>query len=108
MLSFMLTVIYRLVDKPEWLRAQLETLTDQNESQFSEPWAVADAPTEFTEKLFESIVGIEMKITKLLGKWKVSQNQPIQNRESVINGLNGNKQLGSSKMAELVKAAPKN
>jgi transcriptional regulator len=100
--------ILQVVDNPAWLRAQLETLTNHNEAQFSEPWAVADAPVEFTEKLFESIVGIEMKITKLLGKWKVSQNQPIQNRESVINGLNGDKQLGSSKMAELVKAAPKN
>ncbi|MEQ1545038.1 FMN-binding negative transcriptional regulator [Methyloglobulus sp.] len=89
----------QVVDKPEWLRAQLETLTDQNESQFSEPWAVADAPTEFTEKLFESIVGIEMKITKLLGKWKVSQNQPMQNKVSVIKGLKDKQQQD---MADLV------
>ncbi|NOU23339.1 MAG: FMN-binding negative transcriptional regulator [Methyloglobulus sp.] len=93
----------QIVDNPEWLRAQLETLTDQNESQFSEPWAVADTPTEFTEKLLESIVGIEMKITKLLGKWKVSQNQPVQNRNGVIQGLNANNQVGATKMAALVK-----
>ncbi|MEQ1738978.1 MAG: FMN-binding negative transcriptional regulator [Methyloglobulus sp.] len=95
--------ILQVVDNPEWLRTQLETLTDQNESQFSEPWAVADAPTEFTEKLLESIVGIEMKITKLLGKWKVSQNQPVQNRDGVIQGLNANNQVGATKMAALVK-----
>ena len=99
--------ILQIVDKPEWLRAQLETLTDHNESQFSEPWAIADAPKEFTEKLLESIVGIEMKITKLVGKWKVSQNQPLQNRESVIEVLNKDKQLGASKMAELVKESHK-
>lgn len=98
--------ILQIVDKPDWLRAQLETLTDQNETQFSGPWAIDDAPTEFIEKLLESIVGIEMKITKLLGKWKVSQNQPSHNRESVINGLNGNKQLGASKMADLVRKTP--
>ena len=97
----------QIVDKPEWLRTQIEALTDQNESQFSEPWAITDAPVEFTEKLFESIVGIEMKITKLVGKWKVSQNQPPQNRESVIEGLNKDKQLGASKMAELVKESHK-
>ena len=96
----------QVVDNPAWLRTQLETLTDQNESQFSEPWAVADTPTEFTEKLLESIVGIEMKITKLLGKWKVSQNQPVQNRESVIAGLSANNQLDDSKMAEFVKEFP--
>ncbi len=82
----------RIVDKPGWLRTQLETLTDQNELQFSEPWAVVDTPIKFTEKLLESIVGIELKITKLLGKWKVSQNQPVQNKISVIKGLKDNQQ----------------
>ena len=48
-----------------------------------------------------------MKIAKLVGKWKVSQNQPPQNRESVIEGLNKDKQLGASKMAELVKESHK-
>lgn len=89
----------QIVDKPEWLRTKIEALTDQNESQFSEPWAVADAPTEFTEKLFESIVGIEMKITKLVGKWKVSQNQPLENQLSVIKGLKDKQQQD---MADLI------
>ncbi|MEQ1486590.1 FMN-binding negative transcriptional regulator [Methyloglobulus sp.] len=89
----------QIVDKPEWLRTQIEALTDQNESQFSEPWAITDAPVEFTEKLFESIVGIEMKITKLLGKWKVSQNQPLENQLSVIKGLKDKQQQD---MADLI------
>ena len=97
----------QIVDNPEWLRTQIEALTDRNESQFSEPWAVADAPTAFTEKLFESIVGIEMKITKLVGKWKVSQNQPPQNRESVITGLSTSNQPDAQKMVEFVKLSPK-
>jgi transcriptional regulator len=92
--------ILQIVDKPDWLRAQLETLTNHNEAQFSEPWAVTDTPTEFTEKLLESIVGIQMKITKLVGKWKVSQNQPLKNKISVIEGLRDNKQ---QEMAGLVK-----
>lgn len=93
------------IDDPKWLRTQLELLTDQREEQLPEPWVVSDAPFDFTEKLLESIVGIEMRITKLIGKWKVSQNQPIQNREGVINGLNGNNGLGASQMAKLVKEA---
>jgi transcriptional regulator len=91
--------ILQIVDKPEWLRTQLETLTNHNEAQFSEPWAVTDAPVEFTEKLFEAIVGIEMKITKLVGKWKVSQNQPLKNQISVVKGLKDNQQ---QEMADLV------
>jgi Putative FMN-binding domain len=78
----------------------LEKLTDQNEAPFSEPWDVTDAPVEFTEKLFESIVGIEMKITKLVGKWKVGQNQPLENQLSVIKGLKDNQQ---QEMADLIK-----
>jgi transcriptional regulator len=97
-----------IIDNPEWLLTQLEMLTNHNEIPFSEPWSVADAPHEFTEKLLTSIVGIEMKITKLFGKWKVSQNQPQQNRESVVAGLNTRNQLGASQMAELVKKTPLN
>ena len=86
---------------------EVEILTDQNGAPFSEPLAVADAPSDFTDKLLPSIIGIEMKITKLLGKWKVSQNQPHENHESVIAGLKVTKQLGAEKMAEFVKLAPK-
>lgn len=89
----------QVVDNPDWLRAQLEALTDHNEAQFLKPWAVDDAPADFTEKLLESIVGIEMKVSKLLGKWKVSQSQPLQNKISVIKGLKDNQQ---QKMADLV------
>lgn len=98
----------QIADDPEWLRAQIENLTDQNEAQFSEPWAVTDAPVEFTEKLLESIVGIEMKITKLIGKWKVSQNQPPQNRNSVIAGLIASNHPDAQTMAEFVKDTSKN
>jgi transcriptional regulator len=89
----------QIIDDPDWLRAQIETLTDQHEAQFSEPWAVADAPVEFTEKLLESIVGIELKITQLVGKWKVNQNQPLKNKISVIEGLKVNRQ---QEMADLI------
>lgn len=98
----------RILDNAEWLHAQLEMLTNQNEAQFSEPWAVSDAPTEFTEKLMVSIVGIEMEIIKLLGKWKISQNQPIQNQDGVTQGLSTGKQPGASEMAKLVKLGAKN
>lgn len=95
------------VDSPEWLRQQLGQLTNANEAQFTHPWAVDDAPLAFTEKLMHSIIGVEMKITKLIGKWKVSQNQVLQNQEGVIAGLRENPASETSKMAEFVKNAPK-
>jgi transcriptional regulator len=78
----------RIIDDASWVRTQLEALTNHNEATFPKPWAVSDAPHEFTEKLIEAIVGIEMIVTRLSGKWKVSQNQPPQNQTSVIQGLN--------------------
>jgi len=98
----------RVVDDASWLRAQLVALTTHNEASFLEPWAVSDAPHEFTEKLIGNIVGFEMVITRLSGKWKVSQNQPQQNQASVIEGLKASGQEESSAMAVLVDTATKN
>jgi transcriptional regulator len=69
-----------------------------------EPWALSDAPHEFTERLVEAIVGIEIVITKLVGKWKMSQNQPAQNRASVIDGLRASGGRENLEMAALVEA----
>lgn len=88
----------RVIDDPIWLRSQLESLTAQHEASFNKPWAVSDAPVEFTDRMIEAIVGIEILITKLTGKWKVSQNQPALNQAGVVKGL---KSLGSSEASEL-------
>jgi transcriptional regulator len=100
--------LVRVVDDPSWLRAQLEALTMQHEALFPEPWAVSDAPREFTEKLMANIVGVEMVISRLLGKWKVSQNQPQRNQASAIEGLKASGLHDSSAMAVLVEGAMKN
>lgn len=94
----------RIIDDAVWVRAQLEALTQQQEAAFPEPWAVSDAPEEFTVKLLEAVVGIEMVITRLTGKWKVSQNQPPQNQHSVVQGLNAGGQSEAAAMAALVDA----
>lgn len=94
----------RVIDDAAWIRAQLEALTDHNEKNFTKPWAVADAPHEYTEKLITAIVGIEIVITRLSGKWKVSQNQPAQNQAGVIAGLSNSKLCDAEAMAALVEA----
>ena len=96
-----------LVDNASWLRAQLDALTDQNEASFTEPWAVSDAPADYIEKIMAAIVGVEMVITKLLGKWKVSQNQPKKNQIGVIAGLRAGGLPESEAMAALVEAGAK-
>ncbi len=95
----------RLIDDPTWLRAQVESLTNDNEASFPQPWAVSDAPAEHIDKLIGAIVGIEMVITRLIGKWKVSQNQPANNRAGIVAGLLTAGASGAETMAALVEAS---
>jgi transcriptional regulator len=97
----------RVVDDAVWLRTQLEALTAHNEAAFQQPWRIADAPQDFAEKLIGAIVGIEIIITKLHGKWKVSQNQPERNRAGVIAGLESIGTNQALEMAELISQAAK-
>jgi len=63
-----------------------------------------DAPADFIEKMIGAIVGIKIVITRLLGKWKVSQNLPVQNREGVIQGLRESKLFIAVEIASLIES----
>jgi transcriptional regulator len=77
----------RIIEDSSWLKHHLHRLTEQNESDMSAPWSVDDAPADFTERLVQAIVGVEIKIDSLTGKLKASQNQPERNRVGVKAGL---------------------
>lgn len=79
----------RVIDDPDWILAQVSALTATNEATLPQPWAVSDAPADYIAKLLGAIVGIEITITRVLGKWKVSQNQPPANQASLIGALAG-------------------
>lgn len=94
----------RIIDDPAWLKAQLRLLTAQHESAFSQAWALDDAPSEYIERLLGAIVGIELVITTLSGKWKVSQNQPEPNQTGVVRGLQDQGTSASLDLAALIEA----
>lgn len=90
----------RVIEDAQWLKTHLAAMTAQHESLFPEPWKLTDAPLEYIEKMLKAIVGIEIQITKLQGKWKVSQNRKPHDQLGVIEGL----QAGDNPaMAALVK-----
>lgn len=91
------------VQDAAWLRKLLTRLTDHHESRRGEPWKLSDAPDEFIERQMQAIVGIEIPITRLIGKWKVSQNRPAADRAGVIAGLAQHGDATSQAMAELVR-----
>ena len=77
----------RAIDDKAWLRAFVTRLTEHHEAGRSAPWAVTDAPAEFIDATLGAIVGIEIPLTSLVGKWKVSQNRPGADRAGVVDGL---------------------
>lgn len=76
-----------VVDDKAWLRDQIEDLTDRHEAPRPAPWHVGDAPDEFLHAQMKGIVGIEIAITRLEGKWKMSQNRSDMDRSGVVEGL---------------------
>lgn len=95
----------RVVDDAERIRAHIESLTNREESGFAQPWSIDDAPVEFTEKLLGAVVGIEIDITRLEGKWKVSQNRSGEDRAGVAEGLRKQGTHGAQHMALYVENA---
>jgi transcriptional regulator len=75
--------VLRAIEDQAWILALLGRLTAHHESERAAPWAVRDAPAEFIDTLLEAIVGIEIPIGRLQGKWKLSQNRPPADRAAV-------------------------
>jgi transcriptional regulator len=93
----------RFIDDRVWLRAFVEQLTDRHEAQRREPWKVTDAPADYIERQLGAIIGLEIPITRLVGKWKVSQNRPAEDRTGVVEGLRREGGDSAGTMADLVR-----
>jgi transcriptional regulator len=94
----------RIVEEAQWLRAQLEALTATHEAGKAQPWSMDDAPQDYIATMMNAIVGIEIPIARLEGKWKLSQNQPPPNRDGVIAGLAALGDAGALDVADHMQA----
>jgi len=95
--------LLKVIEDRDWLRQLVTRLTEQHESSRSKPWSVSDAPEEYIEKTLEGIVGLEMPIARLVGKWKVSQNRPAKDQSGVVENLLREDDESSKAMADLVR-----
>ena len=94
----------RIVEDAEWLRAQVAALTGEHEGPRPAPWSVSDAPDAFVAAQLKGIIGVEIEITEIEGKWKVSQNRPKADIAEVIEGLGTGAEVHANpEMAELVR-----
>jgi transcriptional regulator len=74
-------------DDVEWLRGLVTRLTQRHEVSQPVPWQLSDAPPDYLSAMLRGIVGIEIPLSSLRGKWKMSQNHPAANRDGVSRGL---------------------
>jgi transcriptional regulator len=93
----------RVIEDSDWLRGQIEELTRRHEAARPAPWAVSDAPEDFIAMQAKAIVGVEIEIQRIAGKWKVSQNRPAADREGVVQGLIAEGEPMALDMAEIVR-----
>ena len=96
----------RVIDDAAWLRGFLDQLTDRHEGELPAArgrWKVGDAPEAYIAGLLQAIIGIEVPITRIEGKWKVSQNRPAEDRAGVAAGLAQSEAPALQAMAALVR-----
>lgn len=91
----------RRIEDPSWLRVQIDALTQAQENGLAEPWTVEDAPADFIAAQIRGIVGVEIPVERMEGKWKLSQNRSAADRAGVVAGL---KAAGKDDVAAAVDA----
>jgi transcriptional regulator len=94
----------RFVSDPSALRRHLEALTSHHEATREQPWSVNDAPASYIERQMGAIVGVEIEITRLEGKWKMSQNRAAADIDGVIAGLEASDDARKRAVADVVRA----
>lgn len=92
----------KVIEDAAWLMEHLKSLTNIHEAAMPAPWKVSDAPADYVQSLIKGIVGLELPIERIEGKWKVSQNQSERNRVGVAEGLEGLETPESLAMKTLV------
>jgi len=90
-----------------WLRGLVAALTDRHERGLAAPWRVDDAPEEFIQQMLAAIVGFEINVTSMTGKWKLSQNRNAADRVGVVTALAGSPEAAAREMSGLVEQASK-
>jgi len=93
----------RVIDASAWIAQQISDLTLSQEGAREAPWAVTDAPPNFIQSQIKGIIGLEIEIAEISGKWKVSQNRPVADRVGVAEGLE-KEAAGAPDMARLVRS----
>lgn len=90
----------KIHDDAAWLHALVQGLTDQHEQHESRPWSVSDAPADYMDTMLRAIVGVEISVEKLEGKFKLSQNRSASDLQGVVQHLGQSASPGARALAQ--------
>ncbi|RKP50304.1 FMN-binding negative transcriptional regulator [Pararobbsia silviterrae] len=93
----------RAIDDPRWVRGLVARLTHRMEASQPKPWKMGDAPPAYLDELITKIVGIEIPVDRMIGKWKMSQNKTHADRTGVADGLAASGSATAAEVARLVR-----
>ncbi len=94
--------VLKTIDDPGRLYEVIRATVEVYEASMPQPWSMLSPDTDFIEKLMGGIVGFDIQIDRLEGKWKLSQNHPAERREKVIHSLMASGDYESSQVASLM------
>jgi transcriptional regulator len=97
------TGVLRFIEDRDFLMAHLDRLTDRHEATQSHPWAMHDAPLDYLEQLAKATVGVEIEITSLEGKFKLSQNRSAADAHGVMVGLEASTSVRDRAVADVMR-----
>lgn len=93
----------RAIDDAAWLHRLVSTLTTQFEQPRAQPWQVQDAPADYIDTMLRAIVGIEIDIVEMTGKYKLSQNRDAADHQGAMAGLAGDPAPGAAALAAMMR-----
>jgi transcriptional regulator len=94
----------KLIDDAQWLRAHVAQMTNIHEPTYQSDWKLDDAPEEYVQMMLKAIIGIEIEVNSLIGKFKLSQNRPPEDYAAVVNKLEQSPQEQLQAMRKLMKS----
>ena len=93
----------RKIDDAAWLRGLLGRLSERHEARESAPWRMQDLPDSYLQGMLNGIVGFELAVTRLDGKFKLSQNRPAEDRPRIVAALERRDDPDSRAVAQLMR-----
>ena len=94
----------KLIEDAQWLRSHVSQMTNIHEPTYQSNWKLDDAPEEYVQMMLKAIIGIEIEISSLVGKFKLSQNRPAEDYDAVVEQLEKSPQEALQEMLKYMRA----